>query len=56
MRKVIFFVQTMVWDNIYSCYTAKVLFQSESYEDCNQFCLSYNGEEETVFIQKAFLK
>ena len=54
MRKVVFYVQSMKWDNIYSCYYATCLFESESYEECEKFCLNYAGTEETIFIQKAF--
>ena len=54
MRKVIFFVQTMKWDNIHRCYYGVCLFTSDSYEEAESFCLNYKGDEETVYIQKAY--
>ena len=56
MRKIIFYVQTMCWNQVDSCYFAKELFKSTDYHECEKFCLNYLGPEENIFIQKAFLK
>lgn len=56
MRKVIFFVQTMHWDNIHSCYYASCLLETDSYEEAEKFCLNYEGKEISIYIQKAFKK
>lgn len=55
-RKVKFHVMTMKWDNIYSCYYGTSLFESDNYEQCEAYAISYQGTEETVFIQKVFYK
>lgn len=54
MRKVIFFIQTMKWDNIYSSYYAECLYTTDTYEDAERFCLTYKGDEPTIYIQKAY--
>lgn len=54
MRKVVFFVQTMKWDNIHRCYYEECLFTTENYQEAEVFCLNYEGKEETVYIQKSY--
>jgi len=55
MRKVIFYVMHMSWDNIHNTYYAKEIFNSEKHEECEKFCMEYDGPERAIFIQKAFL-
>jgi hypothetical protein len=54
MRKVIFFVHTMKWDGICMCYYSECLYTADTYEEAEYFCSIYDGEEETVYIQKAY--
>ncbi|GEM_PF-3194786 len=54
MRKAVFYVQTMKWDNLYSCYYGECLFSTNKYDEAEAFCVNYQGEEQSIFIQKAF--
>ena len=55
-RRVKFYVMTMKWDNAYSCYYGQALFQSDSYEECEKYCLHYDGPEQNIYIDKVFTK
>ena len=46
---------TMFWDSAYSTYAAKELVNFDNFKMAKNFCLQYCGDEQSIFIQKAYI-